>query len=229
MVLDLVTITGDSLVLLWKGFLSILPKIIGALIVFLVGWLVAVIIGKIVEEILKRIRFNQIFERDSFREALEKAELKVDASAFVGAITKWVLVIVFLTAAVEVLGLIEFSRFLGKILAYIPNVIVAVLIFVVAVVIADIAEKVARALVESMRIGYGKLAGTIVRWSIWIFAILAILRQLLIVPGMVDTLFRGLVYGFIALFVIAGGIAFGLGGKDVASDILQELRRRLKK
>jgi hypothetical protein len=179
----------------------------------------------VVAEILRKLNFNRFFEKGGIKTALEKAEFKVDASGFIGAIFKWIFVIVFLLVAVEILGLTQFGIFLTSVLAYLPNVVVAVLIFVVAVIIADILEKVVRAAVEGVRVGYGNLVGIIVRWSIWIFAIFAILYQLRVAPGLIQTLLSGIV----GLIVIAGGIAFGLGGKDVATEILQELRRKLQR
>ncbi|MDI6603429.1 MAG: hypothetical protein QME57_05005 [Patescibacteria group bacterium] len=222
--MDWYTITVEILRNLWQGFLEFIPKLIGALIIFLIGWLIAVGIGKLITEILKRLQFNKIFERGAWKEALEKAEVKIDASGFIGTICKWILVIVFLLAAVEILGLVQFADFLSKVLAYLPNVVVAALIFVVAVIIADIAEKIIRAGVESAKVGYGGMAGAIVRWSIWIFAILAILMQLKIASELILTLFTG----FVAMLAIAGGIAFGLGGKDVAAGILENLKKKLK-
>ncbi len=224
MVLDWADVTIQALQNLWQGFLGFIPLLVGAIIVFIIGWFISVGVGKLISEILKKIRFNQIFEKGGWKEALEKAEIKVDASGFIGAICKWVLAIVFLLAAVEILGLVQFADFLVKVLAYLPNVIVAALIFVVAVIIADILEKVVRALVEGVRVGYGQIVGTIVKWSIWIFAILAILIQLKIAPTLLQTLFTG----FVALIALAGGIAFGLGGKEVAAELLQDLKKKLK-
>lgn len=225
---DLYTITIDAFLNLWQGFLAFIPKLIVALIALLIGWALAAGVGRLVSEILRRLKFNQIFERGVWKEALDKAEFKVDASEFIGALVKWVLVIVFLLVAVEVLGLVEFAAFLATVLGYLPNVVVAALIFVVAVIIADFAEKVVRAGVESARVGYGKLAGSIVKWSIWVFAIMAILRQLLIVPELVETLFNAIVYGVVALVVISASIAFGLGGKDMAGEVLRDLRKKVR-
>lgn len=102
--------------------------------------------------------------------------------------------------------------------------LLAAFIFVVAVIIADLLEKVVRAAVESTRVGYGHIVGVIIRWSIWIFAILAILIQLRVAPTMIQTLFTGLV----AVIVIAAGIAFGLGGKEIAGEIVKDVYRKLK-
>ena len=209
---------------LWQGFLTFIPTLVGAIVVFLIGWAISVGIGKLIAEILTRIKFNQLFERAGWKEALERAELKVNASEFVGAIVKWVLVIVFLLAVVEILGFVQFADFLKSILAYLPNVIVAALIFVVTVIVVDIVEKVVRAAVEGVRIGYGHFVSAIIKWSIWIFAVLAILHQLGIARSFMEILFTG----FVAMLVIALGISFGLGGKEVAGEILQNLKNKLK-
>lgn len=225
MVIDLYEITLGELTSLWQALLAFIPKLILALIVFTIGGFVAVGFEKLVVEVLKRLRFNKFFERGVWKEALEKAEFKIDVSAFIGLIIKWILFIVVLQISVGILGWTDFALLLTGIINYLPNVVVAAFIFVVAVIIADMVEKVVRATVESTGAGYGSLVGEIVKWSIWIFALIAILMQLKIAPTLLQTLFTGLV----AIIAIAGGIAFGLGGKDLAAEILQELRRKLKK
>ena len=217
--------TTLALLKLWDGFLAFIPSLIGAILVFLIGWFVALGIGKLVAEILTRIKLNQFFERTSWKTALEKAELKVNPSEFIGAIVKWILAIVFLLVAVEILGLVEFAGFLKSILAYLPNVVIAVLILVVTVIVVDIVEKIIRAAVEGIRVGYGHLASVIVKWAIWIFAILAILQQLKFEAA--DWVFELIKIVFVGI-VAMGAIAFGLGGKEVAAEILQDLRKKLK-
>ncbi len=216
-------VTMQALLNLWQGTINFVPRLVGALVIFFIGWIVAMAVQKIVAEILKAIRFNSLFEKGSMKVAMERANVKVDASAFIGAIIKWVLVFAFILAAVEVMGFVQFAEFLRDVLGYLPNVVIAVLMLAAAVIIADISEKIVRVAVEGAKVGYGNLAGSIVRWSIWIFAILAILYQLKIVPELIQTLLTGIV----ALIVIAGGLAFGLGGKDVAADILENIRKKI--
>jgi len=209
---------------LWIGFIDFIPSLVGALIVFIIGWIIALGIGKLVAEVLKKIRFNQIFEKGGWKKALEKADIKVDASEFIGAIIKWVLVIVFIAAAIEILGFTQLTTFLtGEVLPYLPNVVVAAFIFVVAMMIADILEKVVRAMVEGTKVGYGGVAGAIVKWSIMVFAVLTILYQLGIGAVFMADLFRGIVM----MIVIAVGLAFGLGGKDVAAEIIRDAKNKL--
>lgn len=218
-------ITQDALALLWKGFIVSLPKFFGAILVFLLGWFFAIIVGKLVSEVLNRLKFNVLFERTGWAGALEKAEISVSPSEFLGVIVKWTLVVAFLVAVANILGLGDFAAFLRDILAYLPNIIVAILIFVVTVILVDILQKIVVVSVEKTKIGYSHLAGSIVRWSIWFFAILAILLQLKIFPErLITTLFSGL----IALFVISFGLAFGLGGKEIAAETLRDLVKKFK-
>jgi len=218
-------ITKGSFMNLWTRFIDFIPNLIGSIIVFVVGWIIAALIGRLVAEILSRIKFNQIFSKGAWKRALEKADIKVDPSAFIGAIFKWIIWIFFLAAAVEILGFNQLNTFLiADVLPYLPNVIVAAFIFVVAIVIADILEKVVRAAIEGTKVGYGGLIGAIVKWSILIFAIMAILSQLGIGALFMADLFRGIV----AVLVIAIGLSFGLGGKEVAADVLQDIRNKLR-
>ena len=209
---------------LWLGFIEFIPSLIGALIVFIIGWIVALAFGKLIAEVLKKVRFNQIFEKGGWKGVLGKADIKVDASEFIGSTIKWVLMIVFLAAAIEILGFNQLTLFLtADVLPFLPNVVVAAFIFVVAVIIADVLEKVVRASIEGIKAGYGSVAGVIVKWSILVFAILAILYQLGIGAVFMADLFRGVV----AMIVIAVGLAFGLGGKEVAGEIVRDIKNKL--
>jgi hypothetical protein len=217
-------ITMESFQDLLQGFIGYLPKIIGALAVVIIGWFVAVFIGKIVTEVLRRIKFDTLFEKGVWKHALEKAEWKIDPSGFIGAIVKWVLFVSVLIAAVQILGFVQFAIFVGQIAAWLPNIIVAAAIFVVAVIVADYFPKIIRAGVEGLEIKYSSLLETIARGAIWIFAVLAILIQLGIAEELIMTLFTG----FVAFLVIAGGLAFGLGGKDFAAEFLEDMKKKMK-
>ena len=214
----------DFAVKLWADFLNYLPTLLLGLIILIVGWLFAVGVGKLVGQILKKAKFDSIFEKDEWKGAMEKAKIKISASNFIGVATKWILFIVFLWAALGTWGLTHFARFMERIIDYIPNVIVASLIFVVAVILADFLSKIIVATTERANFSHTHLAGEIVRWAIWIFAIFAILIELGIATDLLITLFTGLV----ALITIAGGIAFGLGGKDIAGEILSGFRNQMR-
>ena len=213
-----------SLQEVWTGVANFLPLLVGALIVFVVGWVVAVAIGKLVEQIVDSLRVDKLLIKLSVHKVWERAGWKTDSGAFVGALVRWFLIVVFLLAAVNVLGLTQVSDFLRAVVLYLPNVVVASLILVIAAVIADAVEKLVRGSVSAM--GYkGSLAGVVVRWAVWVFAAVAALLQLGIATALVQTL----VTGIVAVLVLAFGLAFGLGGKEATADAIYKLRNELKK
>lgn len=216
-------ITSKALSNFWVSFINFIPNFIVAVIVFLIGWIIAAIIGKIISQILFRLQFNRLFEKASWREALEKAEIKVNPAEFIGAIFKWILVIIILLITVEILGLTQFQVLLNQMVAWIPNLLVAIVIFVVAVIVADLLDKIVVASVKRIGIEYVGILGLIIRWAIYIFAGLAILVQLGVATALINTL----IISFFGTFALAFGLAFGLGGKDTAAKLIEDLRRKI--
>ncbi len=98
----------------WQGFLIFVPNIIGAILILILGWIVALGVAKLVSEILLRLKFDKIFEKNNWKEVLKKADLDVSPSEFIGSICKWILIIVFLLAAVEILGFVQFAMFFER-------------------------------------------------------------------------------------------------------------------
>lgn len=213
-----------SLQEVWTSVANFLPLFFGALLVFILGWVAAVAIGKLVEQMVKSLRIDKLLTSLSINKVWERAGWKTDTGAFLGCLVKWFLIVVFLLAAVNILGLTEVSEFLRSVVLYIPNVVVAVLILVIAAVVAEVVEKLVRGSVEAM--GYkNALAGAVTRWAIWIFAVVAALLQLGIATALVQTLITGVV----AVLVLAFGLSFGLGGKEAAADVIHKLRGELRK
>lgn len=217
---------GDTIVVslqeVWASVAAFLPRLIGAVIVFIVGWIVAIALGKLVEQIIKSLRVDALLERLEVHKVMDRAGVKLNSGAFIGGLVKWFLIVVFLLAALNVLNLNDVSAFLRDVLLYIPRVVVAALILIIAALVAETVEKTVRASVESAGMR-GGLVGAVVRWSIWIFAIVAALLQLGIAAGLIQTL----VTGIVAMIAIAGGLAFGLGGKEIAADVLSKVRREV--
>lgn len=200
---------------------SFLTQLVLAIVIFIAGWVIGSVLCEVVSKIVKAIKIDAVLESAGAKSLVNKAGFTLDTGAFLGGLVKWFIIIVFLVAALDVLKLQAVNAFLTNVvLGYIPQVIVATLILVVAAVLADLAQKVlsggARAL-DSKSAGF---VGGIARWSIWVVAILAALNQLGIAGGMMQTLFTGLV----AMLAIAGGLAFGLGGKEAAANYIEKLR-----
>ena len=211
-----------------QELIAFIANLVLAIIVFVVGYLVSVGIGRLITEILKSIKFNKLFEKEGWRHALQRANVEVNPSEFIGAIFKWVFVIVSLLVAVDILKLVAFAGFLTQVLDYLPNVIVAVLVFVVAIIISDIVEKIVRTMVERLKVGYGFIAASIVKWAIWIFAFFLILDQLLPASELVKTLYTSIVYGVVGALTLGIGLAIGLGGKSTAEKVISDMYRKFE-
>jgi len=200
------------------------PSLFWAGLVVFFGILVAKWGEKATIALLGRIRLNQVLKRMGVEETLKKIDATLNAPKFFGGIVKWFFIIFSLMISSEILGLSQFSYFLERVIAYSPNVFVSILIFLVAVFLADFSQKIVIGTLEKERVTYSRLLGKITGWMIWLFATLAILHQLRVTPSLILVIFIGIV----ATCSIALGIAFGLGGKDLAVKILKELEEKLK-
>lgn len=210
-----------------QNLINFIANLLLALVVFIIGYLISVGIGKLIAELLKSVKFNKLFEKEGWRRALQRANIEVNPSEFIGVIFKWVFVIVSLVLAVDILKLTNFGEFLKQVLNYLPNVIVAILVFIVAVVISDIVEKIVRATVERLKVGYGYVASSIVKWAIWIFTFFLILDQLLPTSLLIKTLYTSIVYGAVGALALGAGLAIGLGGKETAGKIISDMYRKI--
>jgi hypothetical protein len=210
-----------------QNFVMFVARLVLAIIAFIIGYFISVAIGKVISEILKSVKFNSLFNKEGWNKALQRANVNVNPSEFIGAIFKWVFVILSLLIAVDILNLVQFGLILTEVLNYLPNVIVAALIFVVAVIISDIIEKMVRVTVESMKVGYGYIASSLVKWAIWIFTIFLILEQLLPNSELIKTLYMAIVWGIVGSLALGIAIAIGLGGKDVAEEVIRDMKRKI--
>lgn len=214
----------SSLADLWDQFISFLPSLIAALIVFFIGWAISVAIGRLVEKALVILRVNQAFESiKGLKDAAARANLKLNIPRLVGEIAKWFLLIVTLLATTDILGLQEVSAFLSSVLLYIPNVVVAALILVIAVLLANFVYRTVLASVEAAGFTSGGAIAAVSKWAIIIFALFAALLQLKVATQLIQTILTA----FFAMVALAGGLSFGLGGKDMAAKWLKKAEEDL--
>ncbi|MBT9170624.1 MAG: hypothetical protein DDT18_00968 [Actinobacteria bacterium] len=211
----------NSLQSLWFGVVDFLPSLIGALIVIIIGLVVASGLRALIEKIVGVLKIDSLLKKIGLSPFFERAGLQINTGKFFGLLVYWFLMIVFILAATDILGLFGVSLFLRDILAYIPNIIIAVLIMLAAIVLANFSKSVVKASVMGAKLHASKFLGTLVWWTITVFGFLAALIQL----GIAVTILNTLITGLIAMLALAGGIAFGLGGKDYAAYLLEKLRR----
>lgn len=219
------SVTSMAFQKLFENAILLIPNLLAALIIFVVGWFLSVWLGKIISSVLDVLKFNSAFKGTGWNEALAHAELDVKPSDFVGGIFKWIFMAMFLTISTEIVGWTTFTLLLNSIIQWVPNLIVAIGIMVVAIVISDILEKIVRASARKMGVSSVNFLGSLVRWSIFIFAIFAVLIQL----GIAVSIVNALAMGLIATFTLALGLSFGLGGKEAAAEVIKEFKQKLIK
>jgi hypothetical protein len=215
-------IVVGSLQNVWMQFAGFVPNLIGALLVLILGLIVAAGLGALVERLFDAFRLDGFLEKLGLKPYFERAGLRLRASYFLGRLVYWFIAIAFLLAVSDSLGLYALSGFLNSVLAYMPNVIAAVLIMLASFVLANFVRRIVMASVMSAKLHAAHFLGTLTWWSIVIFGLLTALTQLQIAV----TIIQSIVTGFIAMLALAGGLAFGLGGRDYATHLLGKLRER---
>lgn len=217
------TITG-SFSGIWMGVVAFLPSLVAAIVIFVIGWIVGSLVGRLVSQLIKAIKLDAALEQAGFGAVVKRAGLNLNTGAFIGGLVEWFIVVAFLVASFEVLGLTQVNLFLQQVvLLYLPQVIVAVLILLVAVVIADVLSKIVSSSARAAHVRSANFLGTITKWAIWIFALLAALVQLGIAVGFIQTLFTGVVVALSLAF----GLAFGLGGQEAAARWIEKTRSEI--
>jgi len=206
---------------LWIGVANFVPNLVIAIIILILGWLIGALLGRAIWQVFKSLRIDDALRRAGLESLARRGGMNLDSGAFIGTLVKWFVIVVFLIAALDVLGLSQVNFFLQDVvLGYLPRVIVAALILLVAGVVGDVAGKLVVTAARTADISSAHFAGAVARWAVWIFGILVALSQLGIAAAFSQTLFTGVVIAV----SLALGLSFGLGGQDAASKFIERLR-----
>jgi small-conductance mechanosensitive channel len=209
---------------LWMDVIGFLPTLVIAFVILLVGWFIGAGIGRIVTHLMQALKVDNALRNAGIEEAVSRGGYALNSGAFLGALVKWFVFAVFLVAALDILQLEQVNTFLRDVvLGYVPQVIVAVLILLLAAVIADVVKNIVVGAAKAAHLASAHFLDTVVTAAIWIFAILAALNQLGVAQAFVQTLFTGIVIAV----SLAVGLAFGLGGQDAAARAIESTRERL--
>lgn len=221
---NIVDTLGNSMISTWNGVANILPQIIAAVIIFAIGWLIAVLIEKLIESLFASLKIDALLKSAGMDEVMKRTGHPLNSGLFVGALVKWFIIVAFLVTSFSVIHLDTVSLFLQNVvLSYLPQVIVAVLVLMVSVVIAETMQKFVMASARAAHVKSAHLLGVITRWAIWIFALLTALFELGIAPALIQTVVMGIIAGG----ALAFGLAFGLGGKDWAGGVIEKTMHKL--
>jgi hypothetical protein len=214
---------GDALGTTFSGFAPAFIQfgayLLAAAIIFAVGWILGSFLGGLVEKLFQTLKIDNVLRQAGVESVLHKGEIKLNSGAFIGGVVRWFIIAVFFLAALKVFNLVEVSVYLENIVVgYLPRVIASILILLVSVIIAEVAKKIVSGAASNAHLTSARLLGALTKWAIIIFAILTALVQLNIAAALVQILFIGIVVALSLAF----GLAFGLGGKDVAARILEK-------
>jgi len=196
--------------------LTFIPKLIGFLVILLVGWIVATAVSKALTFLLRKIGFDRMADRIGLTRLEQRMGISLDAAGVLGKVVYWFLFLIFLVPAVNALGLTTVSAILSTIIAYIPNVFVAILVLFLGTLAATFVADIVRGATASANVGNPNIFANIARYSIMGFAALVALEQLQITPSLINELFGAIV----AAAALAFGLAFGLGGRETAQRYL---------
>jgi len=199
-----------------NGFLAAIPLVIGALIILVIGWIIAGVLARVVTEALRRVGVDRLFAEHGSRVYGTRTR-DIKPSIVAGELVKWLVRLIFLVAAANVLGLTQVSQLLNDVLLWIPNLIVAAIILLVAPLLARFVRGAIEVGAGEMGFTNAPLLGRIAEIAIVAFAVIIAINQIGIAANLVNILFIGIV----AALALAFGLAFGLGGRDVASQLTQ--------
>ena len=207
-----------------QSFIDVLPNIFLGIVIILLGLYISKKIRDLVIHFLNRLRLNQMLSSLGWQEFFNRFNTKLDIPRFFGTITQIYFLLWVVLLVLDMLSLSIVGDIISNIINYYPNIFISIVIFIVAVFIADFSKKIIVSDFKEEKLTYSNFLGNIIASSVWVIAILAILYQLQIAQTLILIAF----IGFIALIVLTVGIAFGLGGKEIAKKTLEDIEKKIK-
>lgn len=198
-----------------------LPNFIAALLVLILGIIVAASLGKLIKKLIELTHVDNLLNKLGMNDSL-KAFGKISVGGIIGWLVKWFLIVVVLMAVADILQMQQINDFLKQVAGFLPNVVIAVVVMMIGFVGGNFVYEIVFRSVKATKMHSPRFLANVAKWAIIVFAMMASLIQLSIAAALVQTLFTG----FVAMMAIAGGIAFGLGGKDKAAEWLSHMEKR---
>lgn len=208
---------------LMASLLNFLPRLIASLIVLFVGLLLGRWAKTLVKSILQAIKLDHFNQHSPLQKFFKRAEIQIKLEELIGETLRWLILYIFLIAAFNLIGLNTVSQFLTNILSYVPRVISASLIFTLGVIAAGFTESLIKSTLASLDLITARMVGKIGSYTVVIFASLVAVGELGIAKEFINILF----IGFVAMFSLAFGLAFGLGAKDLVKEAVEKWYRQL--
>src|SRR5215204_1419640 len=193
-------------------FFSFVPQLIGALVILIIGYIIAKALQAITTRVLQGMGFQGWMESGGIKQFFDRSQTQQTPLSIIGKLIFWLVFIIAITMAVDTLGISAISDVLAQFIAYIPNIIAAILILVLVTLLANFVVGIVRGATGS------NVIGSVAQYGIIVFAAFAALTQLGIAPELIAPTFLILLGGV----TLAAAIAFGLGGQGVAQQIVED-------
>lgn len=211
---------NSSLQDLWWGFIQFIPNLVIAIVFFIIGWVLGSLIAKAFEHVFSALKVDKLFQSVGAEDLFKKAGMTLNTGYFMGQVMRWFVIIVFLLPSLNLVGLDYIASFLREdVLGFLPRVVVAVFILIIATVVADALSKAVMAGSKAMSLRSANMLASVVRYAVWVFAFIIAFGQLGIASAYMQILFTGI----IAMLAIGGALAFGLGGKEAAGRFIAKI------
>ena len=207
---------GDSVQQALDAFFGFLPNLLAFLVILVVGYFIAKAVKAVINKALEKLGVDRTLHDSDAGKFVERVSPDARPSHLIGGVAFWFVFLFALSAAISALKIPALTAFIGDVQAFLPNVIVAVLIFVIAAAVAGAVGGLAHRLMGDTPTG--KVVRAVVPGLVLAIGGFMVLNQLQIAPAIVTITYASIM----ALLVLAGGLAFGLGGRDVAADMLRD-------
>ncbi|HAM38357.1 MAG: hypothetical protein A2474_02745 [Elusimicrobia bacterium RIFOXYC2_FULL_34_12] len=222
--MDWKSVFWEPVMMMLSKFAQFIPVFVGFLLVLLLGWLIASGLKKILVRFLVLVKLDSLSGKTGFSKLLENAGIKNTLSEIVGIIVYWIIIIITLSTAVNALGLANISNILDKIIIFIPNVIIAIIILILGLFFSTFLSSIVITACTNAGISQSKLLGKITSTIVIIFTIILAVQQL----NLKIEIINSIITIIIASVGLAFAIAIGLGGKDIASKWIKDLDESLR-
>lgn len=204
---------------------AFLPQLIAALVLLFLGWIAAKLIRAAFRKFLKVVHFDALSEKSGVEAFLKQGELNVSLAGVLAELIYWLVMLVVIVLVSDSLGLTKVTELFNRVALYIPNIIIAIIVLVFGTLLARAVNRVIFAYLKNIGVDGALTLSTISEYAIQIFVVFVALEQLNIGTQLLTTAFA-IGFGAVAL---ALAIAFGLGGKDWAADILYRVSNKKRK
>jgi hypothetical protein len=211
---------GDSLQKGLDTFFGFIPNLLAFLVILVIGYFIAKVVSGIIKKVAQKAGLDKALHESDAKQYVDRVSPDASPSAAIGKVFFFIIFIFVLTAAIGALKIPAVTAFMNQVLAYLPNVIAAIVIFVVAAAVAGaIAGGVAKLLGDTPT---GKVVAAAVPSLVMLIAVFMILNQLKIAPEIVQITYTALLFSV----ALASALAFGLGGREVAGQMLGDAYRK---